>query len=99
MYRFVPFLPALFLLAACGGGVSGEYGNEKDGQWKTQFVFKGKTVEVSNPFGEGATLGTFEEREDGRISMTVNGETNLFKLRDDGCIEIGMFWGVVCPKP
>lgn len=84
------------LLAACGGGVSGEYGSGEGADWEPVFTFKGKDVDVSMPFG-GTVRGTYEV-EDGKVAITLSGQTMVFPIDDKGCIKAGLMFGTVCKK-
>lgn len=87
---------ALPFLVACGGGVSGEYGSGEGDQWSPVFTFKGDEVDVAMPVG-GTIRGTYEVK-DGKVAITMGGQTQVFPILEDGCIDGGLFFGKACKK-
>lgn len=85
------------LLSACGSGVSGEYGsvNEINGKWDTLYTFKGDTVEMDMMGVQ--QVGTYKV-EDGKVYITMGGQTHAMKIDDEGCIDGGPLLGKVCKK-
>ena len=75
------------LLAACGGGLSGEY---RDGDISMTFNGNGD-VEVAD--GRDIVVGKYEVK-DGKVYISAGpeGQKKAFRINDDGCIEAGYGW-------
>lgn len=82
-------------LSACGGGLSGEYGERIGGEWETTFVFKGKQVEAH--FMGQTAAGSYDVK-DGKVYIEMDGDTQVFQIDDKGCIEGGLLFGTVCKR-
>jgi hypothetical protein len=80
-------------LTACGSGLSGRYGTEKDG---ADFNFKsGNRVEITVL---GSTrVGTYK-LEDGKVYITAANDTQAFKFNAQGCIDGGFMFGTLCKQ-
>jgi hypothetical protein len=83
-------------LAACGGDLSGEYGEGSGADWEPVMSFKGSEVELTE-FGQ-TLVGSYELKGD-KVHITANGETQAFAIDEDGCIDGGTFIGRLCKKP
>lgn len=91
-------LLATLTLSACGGGgLSGEYGSELNGQWETAMLFRNGTVEVDTLVGP-TVAGTYEVRND-RVHITHSGATEVYPIDRDGCIDGGWVYGRLCKRP
>jgi len=89
-YAWVSTAVAL-LLTACGGGLSGEYG-DKD---TTVLTFKpGGKVELDFV---GIHEGSYRV-EDGRVYISFNGRTEIMPIDSQGCLEGGGMWGKLCKR-
>ena len=88
------FLLALALTTACGGGgVQGLYSGGDDAFFQSlEFKSDGK-VEIT--FMGMAREGTYVI-EDDRVKVTASGDTQIFKIRDDGCLAGGGLVGTYC---
>lgn len=93
--RLLPLTLSLSL-AACGGGLSGEYGTGSGADWETVMNFKGSEVELTQ-FGQ-TLVGSYELKGD-KVYITAKGETKVFGIDDAGCIDGGTFVGLLCKKP
>ena len=81
------------LLAGCGPSVSGTYSGGDSGFFES-LTFKGDgKVEV---IFLGVTSEGSYEIEDERIRVSVNGQTVIMSVADDGCIEGGGMLGRYC---
>ncbi len=81
------------VLSACGSGLSGKFGSEKD---DVDFNFKsGGKVEITVL---GSTrVGTYK-LEDGKVYITAANDTQAFKFDHAGCIDGGFLFGTLCKK-
>lgn len=86
------FLP-LFLLSACGGGMSGKY-SDKDGN--LSYTFKSDGTVIVDALGIKSEM---KYKVDGNtVKLEVGGGSNLvFTKVDKGCLDTG-FVGKVCPE-
>jgi hypothetical protein len=89
----------VLLLAACGGGLSGEYGHFVGGTWVPIMTFKGGG-EVELEMMGNVMVGRYEVK-DGKVYITggKGGQTQAFRIDDKGCIDGGMLFGTLCKKP
>lgn len=76
------------VLSACSGGLDGQYGKEGAG-----FLFKGHRVEMQ-VFGT-TQVGTYSV-EDGKVYLTIGGQTQALKLDGRNCIDGGPLYGRLC---
>ncbi len=82
-------------LAACGGGLSGEYVGSDSGRGAAM-TFKGNEVEIEL-MGQ-IKAGTYQVK-DGKVYLAVDGQTQVARIRDDGCIHVDDFvFGTLCKK-
>ncbi|SBV35350.1 conserved exported hypothetical protein [uncultured Stenotrophomonas sp.] len=96
--RAVPVMLLVALLTACSGGLSGEYGQEVNGEWDTTMTFKGDG-EVEIDMGIAQVVGKYEVKDGKlRISMSDGTPSQAFVINDKGCIEGGMLFGTLCKK-
>lgn len=81
------------MLSACGPGLSGTYGTEKDG---ATFTFKsGSRVEITVL---GSTrVGTYK-LEEGKVYITSANDTQAFRFDAKGCIDGGFLFGTLCKE-
>lgn len=88
----------VFLLAACSGGLSGEYGQKINGEWDTTMTFKGGG-EVEIDMGITQLVGKYEVKDGKvRISMADGAPAQAFSIDKNGCIDGGMLFGKLCKK-
>jgi len=81
------------LTSACGAGLSGKYGNERDG---ADFTFgSGNRVEITVL---GSTrVGTYK-LERGKVYITAANDTQAFRIDEHGCIDGGFLFGTLCKQ-
>ncbi|MEC9358913.1 MAG: hypothetical protein VX836_13715 [Pseudomonadota bacterium] len=96
LHKYWILLTLSLSIAACGGGLSGEYGEGKGADWEPVMSFKGGEVEISY-LGQ-TKLGTYEIKDD-KVHITVAGDTRVFAIDDDGCIIEGVVFDKLCKKP
>lgn len=82
-------------LSACGGGLSGEYGEAIGGEWETTFLFNDDQVEAH--FMGQTAVGSYDVK-DGKVYITMDGDTTVFPIDNNGCIEGGFVFGTVCKR-
>jgi len=92
-------VPALALvLAACGGGVSGEYTDES-GMFTYNFKSGGKVEVTTNVFGMVQTQEMDYEVEDGKLKLgPKGGPQQVISIDDEGCLNAGFLQGKMCRK-
>lgn len=97
MNRTIAVAVLLGALSACDGGLSGEYGSVNDftGKWHTRYTFKGDQVEID--LMGNIQVGSYKV-EDGKVYITLGGQTQALRINDQGCIDGGMLLGVACKK-
>jgi hypothetical protein len=79
--------------AGCGSGVEGKYLGGDQGFFESmEFKSDGK-VEIT--FMGSIREGTYVV-EDDRVKVTAGGDTQIFTVRDDGCLAGGGLVGTYC---
>lgn len=101
MKRFARTTVAVVLvsvLAACGNGFAGEYGQSVNGKWETIMTFKGNG-EVELDMMGNVMVGKYEVK-DGKVYITGGngGQTQAFRIDEKGCIDGGMLFGTMCRR-
>lgn len=86
------------VFAACGNGFAGEYGHSVNGTWETIMTFKGNG-EVELDMMGNIMVGKYEVK-DGKVYITggKGGQTQAFRIDEQGCIDGGMLFGTMCRK-
>jgi hypothetical protein len=85
--RTVAAATLLALLAGCGQGLSGEYGvTNSRGEFEPVMTFRGKDL-VELAMGNESAVGQYEV-VDGKVYITVDGETKALPIDDKGCIQV-----------
>ena len=86
-------LVALLGCAGCNSGVQGKYLGGDEGFFESlDFKSDGK-VEIT--FMGSAREGTYVV-EDSKVKVTAGGDTQIFTIRDDGCLDGGGLVGSYC---
>jgi hypothetical protein len=86
---------ALWITAACGSKLSGTYSGNGTGLLDEIAFKSGGKAEVV--FLGMRKEGTYEKDGD-RVKITINGETNIFAIDGQGCLDAGPIGGKYCKK-
>jgi hypothetical protein len=88
-------LLACFSLGGCGGGVSGTYTGDGNGMIEKMEFKSGGKVEIT---AMGQTKEGTYVVEDGKVKITISGDTTILTMKDKGCLDGGGFIGTLCKK-